>query len=81
VTFSFQQTLTATMAYAKEFSYSEKAVAEIGIPFLNKASVDVCEHTQRLLQASSRQTSGFDGFKIVTYNLALCSGMPAGCFH
>ncbi|WIA16131.1 hypothetical protein OEZ85_012849 [Tetradesmus obliquus] len=40
VTFSFQQTLTATMAYAKEFSYSEKAVAEIGIPFLNKASVE-----------------------------------------
>ena len=41
VTFSFQQTLTATMTYAKEFSYSEKAVAEIGIPFLNKASVEV----------------------------------------
>lgn len=40
VSFSFQQTLTATMAYAKEFSYSEKAVAEIGIPFLNKASIE-----------------------------------------
>ncbi|WIA16129.1 hypothetical protein OEZ85_012847 [Tetradesmus obliquus] len=28
------------MTYAKEFAYSEKAVAEIGIPFLNKASVE-----------------------------------------
>uniref|UniRef100_A0A383VSD8 TNFR-Cys domain-containing protein n=1 Tax=Tetradesmus obliquus TaxID=3088 RepID=A0A383VSD8_TETOB len=40
VTFSFQQTLTATMTYTKDFTYAEKAVAEIGIPFLNKASVE-----------------------------------------
>lgn len=41
VTFSFQQTLTATLSYAKEFQYQEKAVAGIGIPFLTKATVEV----------------------------------------
>lgn len=39
-TFTFQQALTATMTFAKEFSLSEKAVAEIGIPFLNKAVLE-----------------------------------------
>jgi hypothetical protein len=41
VTFSFEQALKAEMKYAKQFTYEEKATAEIGIPFLNKAKIEV----------------------------------------
>jgi hypothetical protein len=40
------------MAFAKEFAYSEKATAELGIPFLIKSAVEVslrnCTHVSQM---------------------------------
>ncbi|WIA32552.1 hypothetical protein OEZ86_003360 [Tetradesmus obliquus] len=71
VTFSFQQTLTATLSYAKEFQYQEKAVAGIGIPFLTKATVEFFA-TQKFTTTETKTET-----RATTVTTALTQQIPA----